>query len=157
MSLSILSSRLPVILCSFMTLSCDGQADCGMSASNLGFASVTEYMIVNMYASGIQIPLTLILTVPLVLQTTHLVTRAMPSGIWQMLAGASLTGLVLAACLCGASLHFVLLIVVVNKYSTLCLGAYVACFAILFWAVWFCFTTSARHSSRCFAVSASKP
>ena len=41
-----------------IALGCDGQADCGMSASNLGFASVTEYMIVNMFACGIQIPLT---------------------------------------------------------------------------------------------------
>ena len=141
-----------------IALGCDGRADCGMSASNLGFASVTEYMIVNIFAEGIQTPLTWIITFPLVLRTTHLVTQAMSSGIWQTLVGASLTGLVLAACLCGISLHFVLLIMVVNKYSTICLGAYVACFAIVLWALWFCFfRTSARHSSRCFAVSASKP
>ena len=156
---SCIAAQLPAILCGFMiALGCDGQADCGMSASNLGFASVTEYMIVNMFACGIQIPLTWILTFPLVLRTSHLVTRAMSSGIWQTLVGASLTGLVLAACLCGISLQFVLLIVVVNKYSTICLGAYVACFAIVLWALWFCFfRTSARHSSRCFTVSASTP
>ena len=141
-----------------IALGCDGRADCGMSASNLGFASVTEYMIVNIFAEGIQTPLTWVITFPLVLRTTHLVTQAMSSGIWQTLVGASLTGLVLAACLCGITLQFVLLIVLVNKYSTICLGAYVACFAIVLWALWFCFfRTSARHSSRCFAVSASKP
>ena len=156
---SCIAAQLPAILCGFMiALGCDGQADCGMSASNLGFASVTEYMLVNMFACGIQAPLTWIITFPLVLRTTHLITRAMSSGIWQTLVGASLTGLVLAAYLCGISLQFVLLIVVVNKYSTICLGAYVACFAIVFWAVWFCFfRTSARHSSRRFAVSASTP
>ena len=99
---SCIAAQLPAILCGFMiALGCDGQADCGMSASNLGFASVTEYMIVNMFACGIQIPLTWILTFPLVLRTSHLVIRAMSSGIWQTLVGASLTGLVLAACLCG--------------------------------------------------------
>eukprot|EP00435_Cladocopium_sp_Y103_P043420 s1458_g12.t1 len=156
---SCIAAQLPAIFCGFMiALGCDGQADCEMSASNLGFASVTEYMIVNMFGCAVQIPLTWILSLPLVLRTTHLVTRAMSSGIWQNLAGASLTGLVLATCLCGISLQYVLLIVVITKYSTICLGAYVACFAIEFWAVWFCFfRTSARRSSRCFAVSAPTP
>ena len=141
-----------------IALGCDGRADCGMSASNLGFASVTEYMIVNIFAEGIQTPLTWIITFPLVLRTSRLTTRAMSPGFWQTLVGASLTGLVLAACLCIMSLQYMLLVLVIIKYSAIWLGAYVACFAIELCAFLVCFfRTPAQHSSRCFAVSGTTP
>ena len=156
---SCVAANLPVILSGFMmALGCDGQADCEMSASKLGFASVSEYIIANTFGCGVQMSLTWILIFPLVLRTSRLTTRAMPPGFWQTLVGASLTGLVLAACLCIMSLQYMLLVLVIIKYSAIWLGAYVACFAIELCAFLVCFfRTPAQHSSRCFAVSASTP
>ena len=156
---SCIAANLPMILGGFtIALGCNGRADCELSASYLGYASVTEYMLGNVFVCGVQIPLTWILIFPLVLRTTGLVTRAMSTGIWQTLAGASLAGLVLSACFFLMSLQYMLFILVVSKYSAICLVAYVSCFAIEFWALWFCFfRTPAQNSSRCFAISASTP
>ena len=156
---SCIAANLPMILGGFtIALGCNGRADCELSASYLGYASVTEYMLGNLFVCGVQIPLTWILIFPLVLRTTGLVTRAMSTGIWQTLAGASLVGLVLSACFFLMSLQYMLFTLVVSKYSAICLVAYVSCFAIEFWALWFCFfRTRAQNSSRCFAISASTP
>ena len=157
---SCIAAILPMISGGFtVALGCDGRADCELSASYWGYASVTQYMLCNVFVSGMQMPLMWILIFPWVLRTTSLVTRATSNesrGAWQTLTGASLTGLVLAACTFFISVQYILFLLVVIKYSAPCLGAYVSCFAIEFWAFWFCFSRApARHSSRCFAVSAS--
>ena len=158
---SCIAAILPMILGGFtIAFGCDGRADCEQSASYWGYASVSQYMICNVFACGVQIPLTWILMFPLMLRSTSLVTLAMSSessGTWQTLVGASLTGLVLAACMFSINFQYILFLLVVIKYSALCLGAYVSCFAIEFLALWFCFfRTPAQNSSRCFAVSALK-
>ena len=152
---SCIAAILPLVLGGFMiALGCDGRADCKLSASNWGYTSVTEYMLVNAFLNGIQCPLFWTLTFPLVLQTSCLATRAISSGIWQTVVGASMTALVLAACSLSASFQSVLILVVVIKYSTVWLGACVASFAVELWAFWHLFFRNpVRYSSRSFAAA----
>lgn len=154
---SCIAAVLPMVLAGFViTLSCDGRSDCELSASYWGYASVTEYMLGSAFVTGVQVPLLWVLIFPLVLQTTSLVARAFPSGIWQTLLGASLTGLVIAACLFGASLQCGLFLVVIIKYSPVWLGVLVVSFAIDFCIFWFCFCRNPSRSPS-FAVSTSRP
>ena len=156
---SCIAAVLPLILGGFtIALGCDGRADCELSASNWGYASVTEYMLGNAFINGIQGPVFWILTFPLGLRTSCLAARAFSSGIWQTLAGASMTAVVLTACSFSSSFQSVLILVVIIKYSTIWLGACVASFAVELFAFWHLFFRNpVRHSSRSFVASVSKP
>ena len=144
---------LPFMFLSFVTvLGCDGHRDCRVAASNMGFTSVSAYMVSDAVMNFLLVPLFLATNVPLALRCNQLVTRcAAERGILQLLLGSVLTGTALWISDCFMMATGGIFFVVIEKYSPIWLAGFMACVILQLAAVCllFCKITLPRPKLAC--------
>ena len=126
-------------------LNCDGFGDCSVSAAKrAGYTSVSKYMISNAVTSTILLPLSMILSFPLMLRTNSLVYNMVSGTISQVALGSFVTALVLIVTQSYASIQTVGLIMAVEKESLCWFAAFLCLVALEFWAMYVLFRTKAH-------------
>ena len=126
-------------------LNCDGFGDCSVSAAKrLGYTSVSKYMISNAVISTFLLPLSMILSFPLMLRTNSLVYNMVSGTISQVALGSFVTALVLIVTQSYASIQTVGLIMAVEKESLCWFAAFLCLVALEFWAMYVLFRTKAH-------------
>ena len=133
---------LPVAYMGLSTvLNCDGFGDCSVSAANLGYTSVSKYMISTALVSTFLFPLSMILSFPLMLRTNSLVYNMVSGTVSQVAMGSFVTALVLIATQSYASIQTVALVMAVEKESLCWFTAFLCLVALEFWAMYLLFRT----------------
>ena len=126
-------------------LNCDGFGDCSVSAAKrLGYTSVSKYMISNAVISTFLLPLSMILSFPLMLRTNSLVYNMVSGTISQVALGSFVTALVLIVTQSYGSIQTVGLIMAVEKESLCWFAAFLCLVALEFWAMYVLFRTKAH-------------
>ena len=153
---SCIATVMPLIFGGFaIVLGCDGMVDCERAASNQGYPSVTAYRLTNAFFDGVLNPCIWVLFAPLALRSTSLVRNYFPEGLWQILMGGVLVGLVGFLLIMYMTFQISLVcVVVIFDFSPIWLAACATSFVAELWAMWFLFFKNPVSSSaRCLATS----
>jgi len=119
--------------------------DCSVSAAKrAGYTSVSKYMLSNAVVSTFLLPLSMILSFPLMLRTNSLVYNMVSGTISQVALGSFVTALVLIVTQSYASIQTVALVMAVEKESLCWFTAFLCLVALEFWAMYVLFRTKAH-------------